>query len=336
MWVRAAGNWMARLLATGALLVTVSCGGGSVDAALKSDVTSTTLAVAAPQRAAQVPLATPALPTPVQAMDWAEAHYPDLFPAGGSASGELPPYVYRYYPSTHNYLAISTGDDVAVYIYGAISPDQVTRLAPLSNYTCEILPQNCEPPVPLSNNIAVWGDSLTPPFAANLQLLFPQTVYNGGVASETSTQVAAREIADTERHAWINVFWFGHNNDDDPARIKTDMASCVDALVPGNSRFVVLSLLNSDIPSELKGTEGYQRIVNLNNDLAAIYPQNYIDIRSYLISHYDPSNPQDVKDFQNDLIPSSLRFPNDVDHLNNTGSVLVARKVQEFINAKGW
>ena len=41
-----------------------------------------------------------------------------------------------------------------------------------------------------------------------------------------------------------------------------------------------------------------------------------------------------VIDFQNDVMPSSLRH--DEGHLNNDGSVLVARRIQEFINAKGW
>jgi lysophospholipase L1-like esterase len=41
-----------------------------------------------------------------------------------------------------------------------------------------------------------------------------------------------------------------------------------------------------------------------------------------------------VADAQNDVIPSSLRF--DEIHLNNDGSVLVAAKVKEFLDAKGW
>jgi hypothetical protein len=54
------------------------------------------------------------------------------------------------------------------------------------------------------------------------------------------------------------------------------------------------------------------------------------------VSHYNPSNAQDVIDFQNDVPPSSLRFPNDPIHLNNDASVLVAQNITDFINAHGW
>lgn len=192
------------------------------------------------------------------------------------------------------------------------------------------------PALPASRDIAVWGDSLTPPFAANLQLFSPdRVVFDGGVAGQTSTEIAARQIADTAGHrSWINVFWYGQNNEDQPERIKADIAASIAALAPGNSRFIVLSVINEAIPAELKGAPAYATIIQLNSDLAALYPQNYLDVRRELVNHYDPSNPRDVADYQNDVVPSSLRF--DEIHLNNDGSVLVATKVRQFIDAKGW
>ena len=57
-------------------------------------------------------------------------------------------------------------------------------------------------------------------------------------------------------------------------------------------------------------------------------------MRDFLVNQYDRSNAQDVQDFQNDVVPSSLRF--DEIHLNNQGSVLVATRIRDFIDAKGW
>jgi hypothetical protein len=186
----------------------------------------------------------------------------------------------------------------------------------------------------------MWGDSLTPPVALNLAIppFFPdREVYNGGIGGQTSTQIATRMLADTSGHnTWINVFWYGQNNESDPAQIKADLAASVAALAPGNSRFLVLSVVNKAIPEESRGSALYATIIQLNAELAALYPQNFFDVRTFLVNQYQPYNPQDVIDFQNDVPPSSLRFPGDIAHLINDGSVLVAQQIFNFINAKGW
>jgi hypothetical protein len=182
--------------------------------------------------------------------------------------------------------------------------------------------------------IAAWGDSLTPPFAANLQLLYPQRlVYDGGIAGQSSTEISTRQRTGG-RETWVTIFWMGTNNPTQPSQIKADIAASVAALGPGNDRFIVLAVLNKDRPEELRGGDVYNMIVQLNRDLAATYPGNYLDIRAYLVAQFNPALAQDVVDAQNDVIPSSLRF--DEIHLNNDGSVLVARKVKEFLDAKGW
>jgi hypothetical protein len=129
------------------------------------------------------------------------------------------------------------------------------------------------------------------------------------------------------------VFWMGNFNSEDPPTIKRDIAASVASLAP-NTRFIVLSIMTEAVPEDYKGTAKWQSIVQLNSELAVTYPQNYIDIRSYLVGLYNPNNAQDVADFQHDVVPSSLR--NDPAHLNNDGSIAVASKVKEFILAKGW
>jgi lysophospholipase L1-like esterase len=190
--------------------------------------------------------------------------------------------------------------------------------------------------VPLRSDIAAWGDSLTPPFAANLQLLVPtRIVFNGGRAGESSTDISMRQRTDLSgRNTWINIFWYGQNNPTAPAQIQADIAASVAALAPGNDRFIVLSVVNKARPEEMRGGAVYDLIIRLNNQLAATYPANYIDVRSLLVGHFNPSLPQDVADAANDVVPSSLRF--DEIHLNNDASVIVARRVKEFLDAKGW
>jgi lysophospholipase L1-like esterase len=188
----------------------------------------------------------------------------------------------------------------------------------------------------LSANIAVWGDSLTPGFAENLGAAFPaRTVYDGGIGGQTSTEIAARVLADRSgRNRWIDIFWMGTNDIDQPAQIKADVAASVAALAPGNDRFLVLPVFNRAIPSQDRGTPLYATIMQVNADLAATYPQHFVDVRAYLISQFDPANAQEVADVQNDLVPTAMRI-DDV-HLSYKGQELAAQKVRDFIIAKGW
>src|SRR6478752_10417185 len=98
-------------------------------------------------------------------------------------------------------------------------------------------------------------------------------VFNGGVTGETSTQIADREVADTAHRDWVTVFWYGQNNlkdpatidlQRDPAQVKADIARSVAALAPGNTHFLVLSVVNQDKPGERRGEPVYNAILQLN------------------------------------------------------------------------
>lgn len=185
---------------------------------------------------------------------------------------------------------------------------------------------------PLSTNIAAWGDSITDLYARTLAQIYPdRQVYNGGVVGQTSMQIAARLQADVAHKTWVSILWYGHNNWSKD-EVKADIASSIAALGP-NRAYVVLSMLNW-APTGARGTQEYADTVRVNGELAAMYPDNFLDIRQYLVGQYDPNAWQDVQDHQNDLPPSSLRF--DGIHLNDAGCLAVARKVQEFLAGKGW
>ncbi len=128
----------------------------------------------------------------------------------------------------------------------------------------------------------------------------------------------------------INVFWIGGNNFFNPDQVKADIASAVGFLLTSN--FVVLGILNAG--SEPAGTASYNEVIQLNADLAATYPDNFIDVRSILVQGYDASNPADVLDYANDVPPTSLR--NDDQHPNDVGYSLAAAHVATFIQVRGW
>jgi lysophospholipase L1-like esterase len=128
------------------------------------------------------------------------------------------------------------------------------------------------------------------------------------------------------------VLWLGRNNFSSGAQVKADIQACVEFLKTQDRRFVVLSVLNGS--GENVGTANYNAITTLNNDLKALYPRNYIDVRAALVRAYDSSQTQDVTDFGNDVPPTSLR--SDGIHLNTAGYGIVANAVYNFLNLKGW
>src|SRR5687768_655291 len=123
-------------------------------------------------------------------------------------------------------------------------------------------------PSTASSDIALWGDSMVPGVARAFQYVDPaRQIYDGGIPGETSIQIAARQLADSAHTNWINVFWYGHNNPTAAAQIKADIAASVAHLASGNTSFIVMSVVNQD-PREVRGTPGYQILIDLNNELA--------------------------------------------------------------------
>jgi arylformamidase len=84
---------------------------------------------------------TPAIDTEVL-MDWAQMSYPQLFP-GPQTSITAPPYVYRHYPTTGNYLGVS---GKTVYVFGLVSPNATSPQAvgQFDDFKCRIYPGDCD------------------------------------------------------------------------------------------------------------------------------------------------------------------------------------------------
>lgn len=97
----------------------------------------------------------------------------------------------------------------------------------------------------------------------------------------------------------------------------------------GHSRYLVLSLFNAENPLFYKGQPLYNIIQFINNQLATTYGVRYFDAREYLVQNYNPSLPQDVTDFANDVVPTSLRH--DSAHPNTAGYTLLATKIAAIL-----
>lgn len=181
-------------------------------------------------------------------------------------------------------------------------------------------------------NIAVWGDSMAYGFIPQLRSIYPdRSVYDGSVLSQTSTQIAARMTADTEHREWITILWYGSVNRPESETIKLDLARSVAALGQ-NARYVIFSAFNQDL--DTVGTLIHTAMVQMHADLAALYPDNFIDMRRYVVDAYDPNSAADRADFAKDIPPTSLRW--DDIHLRDEGYLYIARRLQQFITDRGW
>ncbi len=78
-----------------------------------------------------------------------------------------------------------------------------------------------------------------------------------------------------------------------------------------------------NVASEWKKGDAYPGLLSLNSALASTYGAHYIDIRSALVSSYNPSLATDVSDYNHDETPTSLRA------INATGTLVNAIGVSD-------
>lgn len=112
--------------------------------------------------------------------------------------------------------------------------------------------------------------------------------------------------------------------DADVAAIKTNIDALVNQAEKSGRPILVYGINTCNYPPvEFLGGIRYQRILEVNQYLSQKYPGYYVrgangrDLREELVSRYNASIAQDVTDFGNDIVPSSLR--SDPRHPNATG-----------------
>jgi hypothetical protein len=217
-------------------------------------------------------------------------------------------------------------------LLGAITGDSVARIWNFravydgTNWflTALGLPTKNIPVYQRGGGFALWGDSLAAGLHPALQEMLGATIYNGAVGGETSTQIRTRMVADTARHALPTIIWAGRNNYASPTTVKNDIAAMVAAL--GHDRYLILGIPNGDYTTyERSGGAGYSLITTLNSDLLALYGERFLDLRAPLVSLRDVGQSQDVQDYMDDILPTSLR--SDTIHPNAAGNYAIASMV---------
>jgi lysophospholipase L1-like esterase len=228
-----------------------------------------------------------------------------------------------------------------------VAPSNLVLIAPLTATLSSIAPASLvsrgyiDPPA-VTNvtawlSITTWGDSLTAGDGASASTnRYPAAlgrysgflVSNGGVSGQTSTQIRTRQTAGSNTWTSPTIIWAGRNNFTDTNAVLADVAAMVANLATyGNTnRYLVMSVINANNSNEWVGTTSYNTITNLNGALLAAYGANYLDIRSYLVSQYNPLNAQDVIDHNHDCLPSSLQGGDGI-HLLDAGYLAVADQI---------
>jgi hypothetical protein len=140
----------------------------------------------------------------------------------------------------------------------------------------------------------------------------------------------------------IQSYIYGRNN---PvlADILASLAASVGYLTPLSRRFFVGSVLNQ--LTETIGTAGYNGIASINAGIRAAYPDNYVDLASpptpdeiaWVTANYGyVLTSQDSTDIANGTFPTGMRPTGDITHLNIYWYAIWARRIFNFLTAKGW
>ena len=181
---------------------------------------------------------------------------------------------------------------------------------------------------------ACWGDSMTVGNQDGTGITYPLSLSldlngryanNFGIGGQTSAQISGRMTSSLLTLGYTTIIWTGRNDVGGPTdannvlvNVSQSIKNMVSAL-GSNNHFLILSITNTD--GEGTGSFDYMQITASNNWMSASYPNNYLDIRKYLVSQYNPLSPPDVADYNADIVPASLRYLplGNGEHLNSVG-----------------
>lgn len=197
------------------------------------------------------------------------------------------------------------------------------------------------------NSIIMWGDSqtqggpsgatggtftqATATIPAQLNALTGYGVKNFGSGGYTSTQIKDRFLLPTsaDYYNYPTIIWSGNNDTNSSSTILANIATMV-AKLKSPARYLIIGVINTQ--AQASNTQAYANILSDNVALQATYPNNFLDIRPYVISQYNPSLPQDVIDHANQVPPTSLMATDGI-HYNFLGSYIIAAKIATMVPA---
>lgn len=120
-------------------------------------------------------------------------------------------------------------------------------------------------------------------------------------------------------------------------RIVSANVAIIESLKPLHPRFLILGTINAT--GEYVGSTSYKNVVDSNNILANLYPNNYLDIRSYIVkeSIYDQQltpTADDISRMSKDAPP--VQIMHDGVHYTVSTAKTIADKVYSELKKRGW
>ena len=148
----------------------------------------------------------------------------------------------------------------------------------------------------------------------------------------TSQDHTITTVTHTDKDCSNAILWMGANNIASTAQVKADIKAAFEHMKTFAKRVVVLTCIGNS--TDIVGTGNYNSLTAINAWILEEYPNNCVDVYSYLRSKYNTGLPQDVTDYNNGITPGSLRI--DAIHLTSAGYNHVADAVYAFLNTRGW
>lgn len=137
---------------------------------------------------------------------------------------------------------------------------------------------------------------------------------------------------------YTDIIWAGRNNV--PTGSVSEAIRDIDAMIASmryiEKRFLVFSVTNST--SEGRGTAGYNTVAAINAHLSSTYPDQYVDVRSWLVNDalaamgITPTS-GDVAAKNADTIPGSLM--QDTLHITEAAEVALGKYIASVITQRG-
>ena len=183
------------------------------------------------------------------------------------------------------------------------------------------------------NQINAWGDSFVGSgylhrWSQVFGNLYGRPMVANGVGGENSTEIKDRMVLSTTTATDIVIIEAGINNWFDSETIKADIAAMVET-IPHDHYIVSAIIGRNDRVDFQKGGDSWRHLVELNTDLASLYPNNFVDIRRALIDAFDPSVPEEVA--AHDLDITTTRLQSDGIHPTDDGQYAICGAIWDFM-----
>ncbi len=92
-------------------------------------------------------------------MNWAEATFPQYFSPSSQPTVVRDGFVFRYYPVTENYLAVTNGATNDIYALGKTTEGKLIKVGALADFTCTVYPNDCASGLHYTEKVyALWTD----------------------------------------------------------------------------------------------------------------------------------------------------------------------------------